>query len=202
MCTGRPFTVALYNIEMNLKQAEKLISKYHKGQYRANKVPVTHHLHRVSHWIRLAFGLSGEGTKAVVETVAISALGHDLLEDTKVTEKEVRKVFGETGYMYIKGMTNTWGDNKASKYAKRIAGSVEEVRLIKLADLQDNLANVTYNFSVLGKKWVKSYFLPTVTPTYNAVMKTKFYKYKKTADFLKTSVKCSYKMLQEELSRY
>lgn len=187
---------------MDLDKIQTFVKEKHTGQYRANNVPVYHHLARVAYRLRLVLGYFSEGTEKDREVIYASALGHDLLEDTDATETEIKTMFGEEGHEYIMGMTNEQGDKDVSVYKEKIGYASEEVRLIKLADLYDNISGVTYNLAILGKEWVNSYFLPTITPTYEVVLDTKFIKYKDTADYLKTSVKHSFEALLDELSRF
>ncbi|MBI2056436.1 MAG: hypothetical protein HYT37_03565 [Candidatus Sungbacteria bacterium] len=133
--------------------------------------------------------------------IPLSALGHDIFEDTKATEKEVEKIFGKRGLALIQGMTNWWGDKEKPKYIKQVCSSKEAVRLIKLADLCDNYTSVVYNLKALGVEWTQLYFLPIVSPMRNAISKTKFKIFKKSAAILLQAIDRASLLLDEEITQ-
>jgi len=184
------------------KKALYFVKEKHKGQFRAGHVPVWFHLARVSDLLGCVLEESGEENSQERFIIATSGLGHDVLEDTKATAKEVEEVFGKRGSQIIKGMTNSWGDKNVKPYVKQVANSDEAVRLVKLADLFDNHISVVYNLHLLGLKWTLSYFLPVVTPMRSAITKTKFKKFKKAAAKLIFLVNAAAFLLEEEIKRY
>lgn len=186
----------------NFKTALRYIQQKHRGQVRAGNVPVWYHAARVSQLLRLVLENEKEGSSAERTAIIVAALGHDVLEDTNATEKEIAALFGSRGLKLIQGMTNPWGDNVHVPYVRKVASSEEGVRLIKLADLYDNMTSAMYNLHILGVKWAQGYFLPIVTPMWKAVTKTKFNTYKKSAGLLAGMVKISAKMFDEEMGRY
>lgn len=201
------FLFLLYFIYMNkldvkYKLALDFIKKMHRGQTRAGNVPVWHHLARVSLLLQFLLNKNREGSLRERFDIGIAGLGHDLIEDTKVIEREVKKIFTEHSLKLVKDMTNAWGDNHSMSYVRKIVRSEEGARLIKLSDLYDNLTNVTYNFNLLGLKWVVSYFLPIVLPMKKAVIKTRFNKYKKTASDLIILVNSAEEILLKEINFY
>lgn len=187
---------------MGYKTCLDLIKEKHSGQTHANNVPVWHHLVRVSSRLKYLLDIYNEGIIEERNKIILSALGHDILEDTKVTKEEVVSSFGIRGYEIIFGMTNEWGDDDVTPYVKKVSESEEAVRLIKLSDLLDNITSVTYNIAVLTPKWVNEYFLPIVTPMKISVLTTSFDTYPKTGDHLQLSVECAYKTLLDELNRF
>ena len=116
-----------------------------------------------------------------------------------MTEKEVLVVFGARGLTLIRGMTNWWGDKEKPRYIKQICASEEAVRLIKLADLCDNYTSVVYNIKSLGVPWTKFYFLPIVSPMREAISKTTFRTYKKSAEILLRAIHRAALLLEEEV---
>ena len=78
--------------------------------------------------------------------LSLACLGHDLLEDTKVTPKEIEKRWGNNVLAYIKSMTNKVGDSDFSDYIKQLKNGSEEVMLIKLSDIHSNVFNSVNNF--------------------------------------------------------
>lgn len=187
---------------MEYETCLNLIKEKHSLQTHANNVPVWHHLERVSSRLKNLLDTYNEGELDERNKIVLSALGHDILEDTKVTKEEIVSSFGIRGYEIIFGMTNEWGDENVTPYVKKVTESEEAVRLIKLSDLLDNITAVTYNIAVLTPKWVNNYFLPIVTPMKTSILTTSFNKYQKTGDYLKLSVECAYKTLLDELNRF
>lgn len=165
-------------------QALAFVQKHHKGQLRAGNQPVWHHLLRVSSIVEKAMEEAGEGTAKERAMIGIAALGHDLLEDTKTTPKEIGAIFGKEALIYIEGMTNTWGDADVRPYVKKMSKESDAVRLIKLADLYDNTSNVGYTLTLLGKKWTTGTFRPIVDPMWHMIQNSRFSKYPKTAALL------------------
>ena len=180
----------------------KFVKDAHAGQFHANEVPVFNHLARVAKRLEIVLRETNEGSMRERNLIVKASLGHDLIEDTTVSRKDLEKIFGKEGLALIDGMTNTWGDENISPYVEKISSAAEEVRLIKLADLADNLTSVTYNLTVLKKEWVNSYFLPIVTPMTKAVLKTKFIKYKKSGTLLQEMVRSAFFILLDEMRRY
>lgn len=188
--------IKLFNKVLNF------VKEKHKGQVRAGGVPVWHHLARVSSLLYFLLNNNKEGTPSDRFNIALAGLGHDILEDTKATIEEVGSRLGAQSSFIIKGMTNDWGDDNTKPYIKKVINSEESVRLVKLADLYDNMTHVAYCFPLLGLKWATSYFLPIVVPMKEAVIKTRFKKYKKTAGQLILLVNSAATLLLKEFQFY
>lgn len=184
------------------KEILDFIKLIHAGQVRAGNVPVWHHLDRVSKLLEIIMEEEAEGTESERQIISLAGLGHDSLEDTDVTEEELQKYFGEEGLKLIVGMTNRFGDEHPEPYVAQVCGANEGVRLIKLSDLYDNCASVIYTLKELGTKWVDNYFLPIVTPMIEAVVKTEFRIYPKSAERFKKMVTTSYAMLCNECEKF
>lgn len=178
------------------------IKKKHEGQMRAENVPTWHHLARVSHILRVVLEKYDEGTEKERAAIIRAGYGHDLLEDTDATEGELIELFGEDGALIIHGATNEWGDDDVRPYVEKMRREPESVRLVKLADLYDNISNVTYCLSALGTEWTESYFLRVVTPMYEMVAVSSFTTYKETADELKSMVQNAFSLLHDEFARH
>lgn len=128
------------------KLVEKAFSfskEKHKKQKRQSGNPYFVHAYRT------AFILSNYGLDS--ETIS-AALLHDVLEDTDVREKELRKAFGEEVFSLVKGVTklkeyDARGEEPEQAYLKNLlCASSEDVRvlLIKLADKLHNIRTVQY----------------------------------------------------------
>jgi (p)ppGpp synthase/HD superfamily hydrolase len=179
----------------------ELIRNYHGPLKPRSDGPPWHHLDRVSKLLELVLEEAAEGAPDERETIALSALGHDALEDTPVTKEELVAVFGARGLTLIEGMTNLLGDDHPTEYVAQVAASEEAVRLIKLSDLYDNCTSVTFNITKLGVEWTESYFLPIVTPMIAAVTATDFPTYPKAGTRLKQMVKTTFAVLLESVAR-
>lgn len=186
----------------DFKTAVAFIRHKHKGQIRSGKSPAWHHLVRVSSALDFILTKHKEGSVKERRTITLAALGHDILEDTDANEKELVAVFGTRGLTLIKGMTNRWGDKHAAPYVAQVVRSEEAVRLIKLADLYDNIAHVTFNMGLLGTRWATSYFLPIVRPMQRALIRTRFSRYRKSAAELIALVEAASRLLDRELESF
>ena len=186
------------------KRADTLafIKMIHAGQTRSDgKVPAWHHLDRVSRLLETILEETKEGIEEARQTIALAGLGHDSLEDTKVTRDELVARFGPRGTSIIEGMTNRLGDEHQDDYVAQVAVAEEGVRLVKFSDLYDNCTSVTYDLSTLGVRWTEEFFLPIVQPMIKAVMPTEFSEFPRAADRLKGMVRISYAMLLDEVAR-
>ena len=181
------------------EQALLFVQKKHHGHFRGGGMPEWQHLLRVSELLCHTLSATKEGTASEWRMIYLSALGHDLLEDTKATKKEIGAVFSLRGLALIEGMTNEIGDSDHSAYIQAMTNAEEAVRLIKLSDLYDNFTSVVFNLSFLGPKWTTSFLLPKVTPMHTAIKKTNFIRYKRTAEFLIKMVDSSAALLESEL---
>lgn len=184
------------------RAAVRFIKRKHANQMRKGNSPAWHHVVRVSEILEYVVEKTKEGSATERRIIVLSALGHDLLEDTNAGEKEIRTVFGTRGLELIRGMTNSRGDAHTVHYVKQITRSEEAVRLIKLADLFDNITHVAYGMGLLGPRWVTSFFLPIASPMRRAVVRTRFRQYKHTAAFLIEMIEIATMMLNEELRRF
>lgn len=185
-----------------LKQILNFVKLKHCGQTHAGGVPVWHHLWRVAQLIDFVLKYTKEGNSKERFLIFAVALGHDLLEDTDAAKNEISSLFGKRCLALILRLTNCWGDKNPTPYVKQVIHSEEIVRIIKLADLYDNISNVTYNLRILGKKWTQSYFLPIVAPMKRTIIKTTFSRYGHSAEILTALVNAAETLLMEELNSY
>ena len=132
--------------------------------------------------LKLSLEMRSSSKRVIIEC---AALGHDLLEDSPITGVEIESKFSKEVLTYIQELTNTEGDSHTKGYVKQMVKASEEARLIKYADLCDNILHVSYSAHMLGKKWIYDYFLPIVDPMRKAMDKTQFKKYPKTAAILR-----------------
>lgn len=200
-----PYPGIILSILMTFQErraAGLILAKKYPGEMRGDGTePGWHHLDRVSRLLEYVLEQHQEGTLAERETIALAGLGHDALEDTKVTTAELTECFGTEGLALIEGMTNRFGDDHPAPYVTQVVNAPEGVRLIKYADLFDNCMSVNY---VLTRKttWTESYFLPIVRPMMAALSSTSFHRFPKTAETLRQMVKLADTALLEGVERW
>jgi len=122
---------------------------------------LTHAL-SVGRIIEDAFNDTGEliGREPYQADICLAAVGHDLYADTSVTRDEIREEFGRRVDSFIEGMTHRQGDPNRAKHLAELGDAVEALRLIKLADLIDNVASCGHRIDDLGAKWIRRTFMP------------------------------------------
>ncbi|HVW82725.1 MAG TPA: HD domain-containing protein [Candidatus Paceibacterota bacterium] len=178
-----------------------LVTRLHRGRERQDGTPDSVHVKRVAAILTAALKEAGETPPPKkLATLQCAALGHDLLEDTKATPEEIVRIAGEEALALIEQLTNRWGDDHPAPYVRQVRNAPEEARLVKLADLCDNLSQASMNAAGLGSAWMKGYFLPIVDPSRKAVSSTHFSKYPKTARILITSAALARAHLTESLA--
>lgn len=127
-----------------LKKAFLFSIEKHKKQKRLSGEPYFMHLFETSKILALK--------GAETETIA-AALLHDVLEDTKVTDKELKKEFGENIYNLVKGLTkiDTLSKERTKlsneEYIKKImlaTGNDIRIIFLKLADKLHNIRTIHY----------------------------------------------------------
>ena len=87
-------------------------------------------------------------------SMACAAVLHDILENTKVTPDEIQAEFGESTRIFVEDVTE-WKSIKDWKERKEHAAGLLvhaplESRIIKLADLYDNLFDFGFTAAVIG----------------------------------------------------
>lgn len=127
--------------QKHLKAAYDLILDRHKFQRRKSGEPYVFHPIEVA---RICFEEIGLGPTAVV-----SALLHDVVEDTDTTLEEINEIFGEKITRIVDGLTKLDGtynvENKQAENFKKVLSSLAydvRVALIKMADRLHNLRTI------------------------------------------------------------
>lgn len=134
--------VSEYNQVSNfdaLERAYNLCIEKHAGQFRASGEPFSTHPIQVSYLLaEMGLDLSS----------IIAALLHDVVEDTDVTEDEIRAEFGETIELLVSGVTklgkipyHTKEEQQIESLRKMFLAMAKDVRVIviKLADRLHNM---------------------------------------------------------------
>lgn len=126
---------------VNLRQAYELALDAHKYQRRKSGEPYILHPIEVA---RICFEEIGLGPTAV-----ISAILHDVVEDTPVTQEDINEKFGKKIGKIVDGLTKLDGmynveSPQAENFKKVLSTLVEDVRvsLIKMADRLHNLRTI------------------------------------------------------------
>ena len=184
-----------------IDQMLQLIQSAHASQTRnAGKVPYWRHCANVAEILTSTLELTGETPAAdLLADMTIAALGHDLLEDTKVSEGELRQQYGGRATDLIVALTNYEGDDHTSTYLKKIAAASDEAKLIKYCDLLDNTLGVNYGLADLGVEWATSFYLPIALPTVEALSGPASATYPKSWNHLKTASTTAIKLLHLNL---
>ncbi|MBR6873933.1 MAG: hypothetical protein IKN17_10550 [Ruminococcus sp.] len=161
----------------------QLIEAGHLGQYRnAKDTPYTDHLRGVASVLLSAQSLTREiRDEQLVQDMINAALGHDLIEDTYVTEEDIVSAAGERTLSLIKELTNPVDDAHTDEYMAQLSSASEEARLVKYADLIENTLSVSYNLFRLEKEWVETFYLPILNRTESVLRVTEFEDYPETA---------------------
>jgi len=129
-----------------LDQAIVDINKHHKNQKRKSGQPVIIHPLRVANYICRA-GLDAP--------TVVAALLHDIIEDTKITHKDIQKRYGNWYADIVKGLTKIKkterskvgsGDNVEATYQRMLKTMAQDVRalIIKLFDRLDNMRDMDF----------------------------------------------------------
>ncbi|MFA6098486.1 MAG: HD domain-containing protein [Patescibacteria group bacterium] len=137
-----------------------LASEYHKNQKRseedAEKAGYIIHCVRTARWLL-------ENKVTNVDLICAAIL-HDTLEDTTLTDKEILRSFNKSTLNFIQAVTRprrageTEAEKKINKpkHMERIIRSTKKVRILKTADLLDNMRS----WILLSKKHKKYYKFP------------------------------------------
>ncbi len=131
------------NIEL-LRQACLFAEKAHAGQKRYSfEDYITHPLSVAYSLLEYSFDVN----------IIVSAILHDVVEDTEITENEIKEIFGEDICNLVMGVTKlsryrflTVEEAKAESFRKFILAFINDIRIliIKLFDRLDNIRTINY----------------------------------------------------------
>lgn len=117
-------------------------ARAHDGQYRKDgRTPYVSHPFRVAMIVRDVFGCDDE------EALAAAVL-HDTIEDTRTDYDDLLAAFGRTVADLVVPLTKDMRLEDAAReleYDRALAASDWRARLIKLADVYDNLCDLSHN---------------------------------------------------------
>ena len=181
---------------------EELAKKYHKTQFRnKNKVPYIEHLIGARSILSSVLEITGEITdKTLIEDMLDATLGHDLIEDTDVSEEEIVAASNERVLFWIKELSNPVDDAHTDKYMEQLRNAPEEVRIIKYCDLLENTTSVCYGLEDLGIEWFYDFYKPILKNTTKNLADTEFNKFPETASLLRKMLAISTKLVFDKVS--
>lgn len=128
----------------NVKKAYELAAKVHKGQKRLSGEPY------IMHPLSVALILARLGMD---DASIIAAILHDTVEDTELTNDEIKKEFGDTVAELVDGVTKigrvplqTKEEQQAENIRKMLIAMSRDIRviIIKLADRLHNMRTLMY----------------------------------------------------------
>lgn len=117
-----------------------------------------------------------------------ACLGHDLLEDTHVTEEEIESRWGGEVLHLIQGMTNKKGDTDFDDYIEHLSHTSDEVLLVKLADIWSNVSHSVTKWEIMDKEWVVDFWLPLLHRYEHAFFHRPIETYPKTTERMKRDI--------------
>lgn len=167
----------------------------------AGAVPYLAHALGAGRIIEAALNDTGEliGDEPLQEDIYLAAVGHDLYADTSIAPDEIRDDFGPRVDAFIEGMTNRPEDPNRAKHLAETPEMVEALRLIKLADLIDNVASCGHRIDELGAKWNRRTFLPVAGQMILNVAVTRFEDVPDTAALMVEWLRFAYKRMEANL---
>jgi (p)ppGpp synthase/HD superfamily hydrolase len=166
------------------RKMRELIERAHADQTRnGGRVRYAVHCLSVGSILSDAIGEAGELDEdpSLAEDIVIAGYGHDLYEDTDVGPAEIRDRFGPRVDQLIESVTNRRGDHDQAGYFEKLRQAGDATRLIKLADLTDNVASCAYGIHDLETDWIGGFMVPTATKTIAAVTAASYSRLSRTA---------------------
>jgi len=115
-----------------------MAARFHNNQYRKDgRTPYVAHPMRVAMIVRDVFGFGDE-------TVLAAALLHDLIEDTRADYDDILTICGPSVADLVAALTKDMRAPEARRepaYDRQLAAAPWQARLIKLADVYDNICD-------------------------------------------------------------
>ena len=120
--------------------AISIAARVHEGQYRKDcKTPYAAHVFRVCMTLRHVFDVEDE-------RILAAAVLHDVIEDTNKDFDDIKERFGREVAKWAALMSKDKRlpeEECEAAYAKQLENAPDEVKLIKLADIYDNISDAT-----------------------------------------------------------
>jgi (p)ppGpp synthase/HD superfamily hydrolase len=113
-------------------------SARHKGQMRPGDESQIEHVQRVA--LRATqFALAGAVGSSDAEDLVVSALLHDVLEDTDATDAELADLFGARVAKVVRALSHVEEEEPDAVYLRRVAAGGPLAVIAKRSDRLDNL---------------------------------------------------------------
>jgi len=113
----------------------------HGGQFRIGGEPYANHVFRVAE-AAAEHALAAEMPPETVRILAISALLHDVVEDTDATIEDVEELFGKDVARVVLALSHEDEDELDEIYLARVAEGGELAILVKRYDKLDNIVSL------------------------------------------------------------
>jgi len=123
----------------NIKSAINVAQEKHEGQFRLGGEPQVCHVLRVG--IRAAKYARENCPGKIVELVLTSLL-HDIIEDTKITPEEFRKLFGQKVLENVAALSHIEEEEPDEVYLARVVKAGRIAVLVKRFDRLDNIESL------------------------------------------------------------
>jgi (p)ppGpp synthase/HD superfamily hydrolase len=138
----------------DLTLAKMIATHRHSGCF-YGVLPYTHHLQDVEHVLR-RFDVRPDGLTGITNPdLFVAAWLHDIVEDTRMKQRELEETFGDKVTALVMAVTDVDGPNRAARkaltYPKTRAAGKDAVRL-KLADRIANMENGGRSFAMYVKE--------------------------------------------------
>jgi (p)ppGpp synthase/HD superfamily hydrolase len=115
--------------------------------------PYSVHLNQVNNVAKKFFYLVEQGlntktnTATIAQIIQLACYGHDLIEDTRNTYNDVKKVLGEQVVDIVYALTNEKGKNRAQRANDKYYEGIRNTPYAVFVKLCDRIANVQYSKS-------------------------------------------------------
>ena len=143
---------------------------------------------------------TGEAGSEELEQIVLAGFGHDLYEDSEITSEQVAVWFGSEVDKLIESVTNRFGDAYPEEYSRHLETISEAGKLIKLADLLDNLSSSTEALADNGVDWTRHFLLPIVGPQWNRLRHMTFREYPQAGELLRARVREAWRGLHQAMN--
>ena len=118
--------------------AARFAESKHAGQVRLDGEPHFYHVLRVG-FAAAEYALAHDFEPAKFRTLVLSAVLHDVLEDTPTTDEELAMMFGSEVALTVRALCHVEEEEPEEVYLSRVASGGKLAVLVKRFDRLDNL---------------------------------------------------------------
>ena len=123
-------------------EAIEFASKRHEGQMRPGGEPQLAHVMRVAKAVAEYLTTHGLENSCGASTFVISAILHDMLEDTPTTDAELAEKFGKEVAKIVRALSHESEEEPDEVYLRRVALGGTVAIIVKRCDRLDNLQSL------------------------------------------------------------